>query len=245
MNEEGSIGLHIYILSWKEERHEWSLVVEVLVGGESLAELPPRRHNVLEDDVMPTGGDEREAEALANEPTGEAVPVGAPVPVHGDPVRVGALHGHTLDGAAAGDVGDEHHVEVVKAGDGEAHAAAPPALDALVEYGDDASAVDADVLPGGLGHVEVGAGRAAPPAVGELPVGRAEVGGGDDDEVAAAGLAPPGLAAVAPDDIALPARSAVVEERRAQRRIVNAVTLFVQVAIPARATCIMHDATML
>uniref|UniRef100_A0A804PRV9 Uncharacterized protein n=1 Tax=Zea mays TaxID=4577 RepID=A0A804PRV9_MAIZE len=164
------------------------LVVEVLVGVESLAELPPRRHDVLEDDVLSAGGDEREAEALADEPACEAVPVGAPVPVHGDPVRVGALHSHALDGATSGDVGDEHHVEVVEAGDGEAHAAAPPALDPLVEDGDDTCAVDADGLPGGLGHVEVGARRAAPPTVGELPVGRAEVGGGDDGEVAAAGL---------------------------------------------------------
>jgi hypothetical protein len=158
-----------------------------------LAELPPRRHDILEDDVLSAGGDEREAEALSDEPTSEAVPVGAPVPVHGDPVRVGALHGHALDRAATSDVGDEHHVEVVEAGDGEAHATAPPALDPLVEDGDDAGAVDADGLPGGLGHVEVGAGRAAPPAVGELPVGRAEAGGRDDGEVAAAGLAPPGL----------------------------------------------------
>ena len=193
--------------------------------------------------VLAAGGDEREAEALADEPAGEAVPVGTPVPVHGDPVRVAALHRHALDGAAAGDVGDEHHVEAVEAGDGESHAAALPALDPLVEDGDDAGAVDADVLPGGLGHVEVGAGRAAPaagrelPTGGEVPVGRAEVGGGDDDPVVA-GLAPPGLAAVADDDVALSARRAVVEERRAQRRVVDAVALLVQIAVPARAICI-------
>jgi hypothetical protein len=43
------------------------LVVEVLVGGESLPELPPRGHDVLEDDVLSVGGDEREAQTLADE----------------------------------------------------------------------------------------------------------------------------------------------------------------------------------
>ena len=145
------------------------LVVEILVGGEGLSELPPLRHDVFEDEVLAAGGHEREAEALADEPAGEAVPVGAPVPVHGDPVRVGALHRHALDGAAAGDVADEHHVEAVEDGDGESHTAALPALDPLVEDGDDADVVDADVLLGGLGHAEVGAGRAAPAAGRELP----------------------------------------------------------------------------
>ena len=53
----------------------------------------------------------------------------------------------------------------------------------LVEHRDDAGAVDADVLPCGLGHVEVRARRVAPAAVviGQRPVGRAEVGGSDGD----------------------------------------------------------------
>ena len=49
-----------------------SLVVEILVGGEGLAELPPRRHDVLEDDLLAAGGGEREAEPLAGE-RGEAL----------------------------------------------------------------------------------------------------------------------------------------------------------------------------
>jgi hypothetical protein len=243
------------------------LVVEILVGGEGLAELPPRRHDVLEDDRLAAGGGEREAEPLAGE-RGEALPVGAPVPGHLDPIRGGALHRHALDGAAPGHVGHQHQLEVVEAGDGEPHAAVPPALDPariqrnskdqllvsslhwvyrsieldllivlpLVEDGDDAGAVDADVLPGGLGHVEVGARRAAPAAAGERPVGRAEVGGGDGDPLARP--APPGLAGVADDHVALPARRAVVEQRRAQRGVVDAVSLVVQVAVPARSACV-------
>jgi len=168
-----------------------------------LSELPPLRHDALEDEVLAAGGDEREAEALADEPAGEAVPVGTLVPVHGDPVRVAALHRHALDGAAAGDVGDEHHVEVVEAGDGESHAAALPALDPLVEDGDDAGAVDADVLLGGLGHVEVGAGWAAPAA------DRAQLGGQklvtETTTQLLPGLHPPGLVAVADDHVALSA----------------------------------------
>ena len=49
----------------------------------------------------------------------------------------------------------------------EAHAAVAPALDLLVQHRDDAGLVDADVLPRRLRHVEVGAPRAAPAAVGQ------------------------------------------------------------------------------
>ena len=75
----------------------------------------------------------------------------------------------------------------------------------LIEDRDDAGLVDADVEPRRLGHVEVGAGRVAPPAViaGEVVVWRAEVGGGDGDGLA--GIAHVGLARVAEDEVALPA----------------------------------------
>ncbi len=106
----------------------------------------------------------------------------------------------------------------------------------MVEDGDDASAVDANVLPGRLGHVEVRAGCVAPAAVGEVIVGRTVVGARHGDRLAE--LAPVGrLAVVADDEVALPARRAVVEQRRAQRCVVDAVALVVQVAVPARATC--------
>jgi hypothetical protein len=62
-----------------------------------------------------------------------------------------------------------------------AHAAGARALDLLVQDWDDATLDDADVLPRRLGHVEVGAPRAAPPAVGQRVVGWAQVGGGDRD----------------------------------------------------------------
>jgi hypothetical protein len=67
----------------------------------------------------------------------------------------------------------------------------------------------------------------APAAVvsGQRPVGRAQVGGRHGDRVA--GLAPIGLADVARDGVALPARRAVIEQHRAQRRV--------QIAVPARA----------
>jgi hypothetical protein len=107
----------------------------------------------------------------------------------------------------------------------------------LVEDGDDAAAVDADVLPRRLGHVEVGPRRAAPAAVGERVVGWAQVGGRDGD--AGAGLAPHGPAGVAPDAVALAARGAVVEQHLAQRGVQHSVARVVQVVVAARATC-MH-----
>jgi hypothetical protein len=77
--------------------------------------------------------------------------------------------------------------------------------------------------------------RVAPAAVvgGQRPVARAQVGGRHGDRVA--GLAPIGLADIACDGSALPARRAVIEHYRAQRRVVGAVPGVVQVAVPARA----------
>ena len=104
---------------------------------------------------------------------------------------------------------------------------------------DDAGAVDADLLPGRLRHVEVRPRRVAPAAVvaGQRVVGRAEVGGRDGHRDA--GLAERRVRplAVAGNLEALPARRAVVEERRAQRRRPRPVPLRVQVAVPARPSC--------
>ena len=56
----------------------------------------------------------------------------------------------------------------------------------MVDDGDDAASIDADLLPSGLSHVEMLAGRVAPPPVvaGEGVVRGAEVGGGDGHRVA-------------------------------------------------------------
>ena len=212
-------------------------IVKLSVAGVRLgAEGPPRRHDVVGVHRLAAGGGDPEGERLSDE-LGVALPVCSPVPVHGDPPRVCPLDRHGPDGAAAGDVGDEHELEVLEARDAEPHPSLPPALDPLVEDRDDAGAVDADGLPGGLGHVEVGAWGVAPAAVvvGERPVGRAEVGGGDGDG-AGAGLAHICLAGVAHDEVALPARRAVLEQHRAQRRVPHAVALVVQVIVSARAT---------
>jgi hypothetical protein len=78
--------------------------------------------------------------------------------------------------------------------------------------------------------------RVAPSAVvaGKAVVWRAEVGGRDGDGARQA--RPPGV--VAAQLVAGPARRAVVEQRRAQRRRVRAVPVAVQVAVPASAACI-------
>jgi hypothetical protein len=80
--------------------------------------------------------------------------------------------------------------------------------------------------------------RVAPAAVvaGEGVVGRAQVGPGDGHRPPL--QAPPRLGlVVARDLVALPARRAVVEQRRAQRRRVRPVPRPVQVPVPTRPTC--------
>ena len=211
------------------------LVVEVLVGGVGLAELPPRRDDVEELNVLPAGAGHGEAEPLADEP-GERLPVCSPVPGHLDPPGVVALDPCVAHGAAATEVLDVDEQEVVEPGDAEAHAAAAPALDLLVHDGDDAGLVDANVLPRRLRHVEVGAPRAAPAAVGQREVGRAQVGGRDGDRRAGLAVLAARARPVARDGVALPARRASLEQGLAQRRVENTVASVVQVAVPARAT---------
>jgi hypothetical protein len=129
----------------------------------------------------------------------------------------------------------DHYLILCAAGrrnDGDRSMCVPLEID-----GDDAAAVDADLFPGGLRHVEVLARRVAPAAVvARLGVVRwAEVGRGDGHRRAR--LAPLRVGLVARDLVALAARRAVVEQRRAQRRRVRPVPRRVQVAVPARAAC--------
>lgn len=108
----------------------------------------------------------------------------------------------------------------------------------LVDDWDDAPAIHAYLFPCWLRHVKVRPGWVAPAAVitGQSVVGWAEVGSRHGNR--GAGLAPPGVTlAVAGDLVALPARSTVVEEGRAQRRRSRAVSRGVEVPVPARATC--------
>ena len=110
----------------------------------------------------------------------------------------------------------------------------------MVDHGHDATAVDANLEPGGLGHVEVLAGRVTPAAViiRQGVVGRAQVGGGDGHRCAT--YAEPRVRlVVAGDPVALPTRGAIVEQRCAQRRRVRAVARGVQVAVPTGASCII------
>jgi hypothetical protein len=213
--------------------------MELQVAGERLAEPPVRRHEVVEGDGLAVGDGDFEREALSVE-VRERVPVGSPVVRHGHPVapRLGPPDVHGSDGPRPGDVGDEHEVEVTVAVDGEAHPAALDAGHPQVDDRDDAAAVDPDLLPGGLRHVEVGARWVAPAAAvaGQVPVGRAEVGDGDGDGDARPAPGPVRLA-VAHQLVALPARRAVREEGGAECRRPRAVALRVQVAVPARASC--------
>jgi hypothetical protein len=105
--------------------------------------------------------------------------------------------------------------------------------------GDDAGAVLGDVEEHGHGEVEVRAGRVAPAAVvgGERVVWRAEVGGRDQDGGPPWPAPPPPGLLLAPDLEARAAAEPLVEQRRAQRRVVHAVPLAVQVAVPAGAAC--------
>ena len=91
----------------------------------------------------------------------------------------------------------------------------------------------------GHGEVEVRAWRVAPAAVvgGERVVWRAEVGGRHQDGGAPGAAPPPPGLVLALELEARAAAQTLVEQRRAQRRVVHAVPLAVQVAIAARAAC--------
>jgi hypothetical protein len=84
----------------------------------------------------------------------------------------------------------------------------------------------------------VRASRAAPAAVGLCVVGRAQVGGRDGDAVAGFAVLAAGACYVALDGVALAAGRAVVEQRLAQRRVVDAVPGVVEVVVPAGTTYI-------
>ncbi|BAS82361.1 Os03g0155566, partial [Oryza sativa Japonica Group] len=192
-----------------------------LVAGECHAEAPPAGHDVVDVERLAAGGCDGEGERLADEPR-VALPVGAPVPVQRDPPRASPLHRHRPHRPAPRHVRHQHQLEEVEPSHREPDPSLPPALHPTVEDGDDAGLVDADLEPGGLGHVEVRAGRVAPAAAvaGESPVGRAQVGGRDGHR----GARPAPLrrrGGVAHDQVALPARPPVVEQHRAQRRRVR------------------------
>ncbi|KAB8084081.1 hypothetical protein EE612_006543, partial [Oryza sativa] len=190
-----------------------------LAALEGLAELPAGRHDVVAGDGAAVADGDLEGEALAVE-VGVALPVLAPVAGHGLPPGAGPLDRHGLHVAWAGHVGHKNQVEVGVPVDGEPDPALLHARHPSVGDGHDAGAVHADLEEGRLGHVEVGARRVAPAAVvvGERVVRRAQVGGGDGD---AARQAPLPIV-VAPQLVARPARRAVVEQHRAQRRRVGA-----------------------
>jgi len=107
----------------------------------------------------------------------------------------------------------------------------------LVHDGDDTAAVDTDLLKCRLRHVEVRAMLIAPTPLGQRHVGRAEVCGRDGHRDTRFTEHRVSSLAVTGDFVALPARGAVVEEDRAQRRRPRTIALGVEVPIPARAAC--------
>lgn len=108
----------------------------------------------------------------------------------------------------------------------------------LVDDRDDSASVNADLLPSRLGHVEVLERRVAPSAivVRQSEVGWAEIGRRHRHRRPF--HAPPWIRLVIAHDLeALPARCAVVEQRRAQRRRPRPVPSLVQVPVPTSSAC--------
>ena len=89
-----------------------------LASFEGLAEPPACWGGVVADDGAAVAEGDLEGEALAVE-VGVALPVLSPVAGHGLPPGAGALDGDGLHVPGAGDVGDQHQVEVGVAVDGE------------------------------------------------------------------------------------------------------------------------------
>ncbi|RZS19264.1 hypothetical protein BHM03_00051642 [Ensete ventricosum] len=180
-----------------------------LYSFEGLAELPIGGHDIVAGDGPAVAGGDLEGEALAIE-IRVALPVLAPVPGHDLPPGPGALDGDRTHVAGARHVGDQDQVEVGVAIDGEPdpsflrawHPAKEASMD--VSYRHDPSPVLSDLQKRRLGHVEVRAGRIAPPSI-----------------VAGKSL------------VTRPAAQPVVEKGRAQGGGVCAVTLTVEIAIPA------------
>lgn len=108
----------------------------------------------------------------------------------------------------------------------------------LVDDGDDAALIDADLLPSGLSHVEMLAGRVAPAAVvaGKGIVWRAEVCGSNCHRNTL--LAPLWAALkVAYNLEALPTGSPIVEQCCAQCCSSSPISTFIQVAISTSTPC--------
>lgn len=107
----------------------------------------------------------------------------------------------------------------------------------LVDHRHNPAAVDANLLPCRLGHVEMLARWVAPPTVviGKCIVWRAKVGGGDGHRHAF--FAPPGVRLViAHDLVALPACSPIIEQGRAQSCGSGPISRRVQVTVAACST---------
>lgn len=96
----------------------FSSSVKLQVAGEGLAERPVGRHDVGEDQSLAVGNGDLEGQRLAVE-VGVGLPVCAPVPGHRQPPGLGSLHGDGLDRPGAGNVTDQHQLEVVLPVDGE------------------------------------------------------------------------------------------------------------------------------
>nr|GLL26840.1 hypothetical protein GW17_00027587 [Ipomoea trifida] len=142
--------------------------------------------------------------SLAKLPIG-GLPILPPIAAHGQPLGVGALDPNILD------ITCTCHL--------------PAEVD-----GDDTGTVGGDFEEHRHGEIEVEAGRVTPAAivVGQGEVGRAEVSGGDHNR-RVSGEARSVIAAF--DLEACPAAQPAVEQRRAQRRIVNPIPLRVQIPI--------------
>jgi hypothetical protein len=168
------------------------LVVEILICGEGLAELPPPRHHVPELNVLPAGTSNGEAKPLAAEPSAR-----------------------------------RRCASTWPAGTG-------------------------------LGWCHPGRRRRAPTPAGTCRSGgapgrttrrwaaRSWMGTGWrrrpwwSDGVTGLAVLTALACWVTGDEVALPARHAVVEQGRAQRRVVHAVPGVVQVVVPACATCVSY-----
>ncbi|RRT42883.1 hypothetical protein B296_00044776 [Ensete ventricosum] len=162
-----------------------------LYSFEGLAELPIGGHDIVAGDGPAVAGGDLEGEALAIEIC-VALPVLAPVPGHDLPPGPGALDGDRTHVAGARHVGDQDQVEVGVAIDGEPdpsflrawHPAKEASMDVSYPcYRHDPSPVLSDLQKRRLGHVEVRAGRIAPPSIvaGKSVVWGAKVGGSDHD----------------------------------------------------------------
>ncbi|KAF3774714.1 hypothetical protein EJ110_NYTH52512 [Nymphaea thermarum] len=186
---------------------------------EGLSKLPINRHSIVAGDGPAVAGGDLEGEGLAIE-VGIALPVLAPIALHGLPPGLRSLDGHRVNVPRAPDVGDQHQIEVPNQVRRQRQYFLPSECN-----WNNPRPVPSNLQKSRLSQIKVLEGRVAPPAivVRQHIVGRAEVGGRHRDRARQAPLRVVGALHL----VAGPAAQPVIEQSSAKCSCERAISLTV------------------